>query len=94
MNNKEIIKYFYEVVVSKNLLNELPSYISKDCVQKVGENETFIGIDGMRQHRCGEQADRYRILLWGVTPMYEYICTLCDLSSSQKEQETVVIYQR
>lgn len=26
--------------------------------------------------------------------MYEYICTLCDLSSPQKEQETVVIYQR
>ena len=50
MNNKEITKYFYEVVVSENLLNELPSYISKDCVQKVGKNETFIGIDGMRQH--------------------------------------------
>ena len=50
MNNKEIIKYFYEVVVSENLLNELPAYISKDCVQKVGENETFIGIDGMKQY--------------------------------------------
>lgn len=32
MNNKEIIKYFYEVVVSENLLNELPQYISKDFV--------------------------------------------------------------
>lgn len=50
MNNKEIIKYFYEVVVSENLLDELPQYISKDCVQKVGENEIFIGLDGMRQH--------------------------------------------
>ena len=50
MNNKEIIKYFYEMVVSENLLNELPQYISKNCVQKVGENEMFIGIDGMRQH--------------------------------------------
>ncbi|MCI6139029.1 MAG: ester cyclase [Clostridiaceae bacterium] len=50
MNNKEIIKYFYEVVVSENLLDELPQYISKDCVQRVGENEIFIGIDGMRQH--------------------------------------------
>ena len=42
MNNKEIIKYFYEVVVSENLLN--------DCVQRDGKNEMFIGIDGMRQH--------------------------------------------
>lgn len=50
MNNKKTIKYFYEVVVSENLLDELPQYISKDCVQKVGENEIFIGIDGMRQH--------------------------------------------
>jgi len=50
MNNKEIIRYFYEVVVSENLLDKLPQYISKDCVQKVGENEIFIGIDGMRQH--------------------------------------------
>ena len=50
MNNKEIIKYFYEVVVSENLLNELPQYISKNCVQKVGTNEMFVGINGMRQH--------------------------------------------
>lgn len=50
MNNKEIIKYFYEVVVSENLLDELPQYISEDCVQKIGENEILIGINGMRQH--------------------------------------------
>ena len=50
MSNKEIIKYFYEVVVSENLLDELPQYISKDCVQRGGKNEIFIGIDGMEQH--------------------------------------------
>lgn len=50
MNNKEIIKYFYEVVVSENLFDELPQYISEDCVQKIGENDIFIGINGMRQH--------------------------------------------
>lgn len=50
MNNKEIVKYFYEVVVSENLLDELTQYISKECVQKVGENKIFIGIEGMKQH--------------------------------------------
>ena len=50
MNSKEIVKYFYEVVVSANLLDELPKYISNACVQKVGKGETFIGIEGMRQH--------------------------------------------
>ena len=32
MNSKEIVKYFYEVVVSANLLDELPKYISNACV--------------------------------------------------------------
>ena len=50
MNNKDIVKYFYEVIVSRNLLDELPKYIAEDCVQRVGEKEIFIGIDGMKQH--------------------------------------------
>lgn len=50
MNNKDIVKYFYEVIVSKNLLDELPKYIAEDCVQRVGEKEIFMGIDGMKQH--------------------------------------------
>ena len=50
MNNKDIVKYFYEVIVSKNLLDELPKYIADDCVQRVGEKEIFMGIDGMKQH--------------------------------------------
>ena len=29
MSNKDIIKYFYEVVVSENLLDELHKYISE-----------------------------------------------------------------
>ena len=46
MNNKEIVKYFYEVIVSESLLDELSVYISEDCVQRTGEKEIFIGIDG------------------------------------------------
>lgn len=50
MSNKETVKYFYEVVVSENLLDELPNYISEDCVQRVGENKYLVGIAGMKQH--------------------------------------------
>ena len=32
MKNKDIVKYFYEVIVSENLLDELSKYISEDCV--------------------------------------------------------------
>ena len=28
-----IVKYFYEVILSENLLDELSKYISEDCVQ-------------------------------------------------------------
>lgn len=50
MDKKGIVKYFYEIIVSENLLDELSQYISEDCIQKIGEKEIFIGIDGMRQH--------------------------------------------
>lgn len=50
MKNKDIVKYFYEVIISDNLLDEISKYISEDCVQRIGEKETFIGIDGMKEH--------------------------------------------
>ena len=50
MDNKEIIKYFYEVIVSENKLEELSKYIAEDCIQRTGEKTSFIGIDGMKQH--------------------------------------------
>ena len=50
MSNKDIIEYFYEVIVSENLLEELHKYISEDCVQRVGEKAYFIGTEGMKQH--------------------------------------------
>lgn len=50
MNHKDIVKHFYEVVVSENLFHEIPQYIAKDYMQKIGENEIFIGVEGMQQH--------------------------------------------
>ena len=50
MNKKELVKYFYEVIVSENMLDELSKYISEDCVQKNGEKTISIGVDGMKQH--------------------------------------------
>lgn len=50
MDNKDIVKYFYEVIVSENMLDELSKYISEDCVQRIGEKTSLMGIDGMKQH--------------------------------------------
>ena len=53
MRKKEIVKYFYEAVVSKQLLDELPDYMTDDCVQINGSLRTPFGIEGMRQHLIG-----------------------------------------
>lgn len=37
LNSKEVIKYFYETVVTKHLLEKLPQYIAEDCVVNTGE---------------------------------------------------------
>ena len=50
MDHKGIIKYFYEVVVSQNRLEDLFKFISEDCVLRTGEKEILIGVDGMKQH--------------------------------------------
>lgn len=50
MENKELVKYSCKVVVSENLLDELPKYISEELTQRIGENTAFVGVDGMRQY--------------------------------------------
>ena len=50
MNNKEAVKYFYETVVSDHLLEEVPAFISADCMVKTGEALTYVGIEGMKEH--------------------------------------------
>lgn len=50
MNNKELVKYFYEVIVSKNLLEEVPQFVSEDCVLLCGEDRVPLGWEGMKEH--------------------------------------------
>lgn len=50
MNKKEMIKYFYEQVVSNNLIDEIDKYISSDCTARNGEEMIPIGLEGMKQH--------------------------------------------
>ena len=50
MDNKEIVRCFYENIVSDHLLEELSLYISEDCTLRVGEKKLPLGLAGMRQH--------------------------------------------
>ena len=50
MNHKEIVKYFYENVVSNHRIADVEKYISENCTVRVGENIIPVGIEGMKQH--------------------------------------------
>ncbi|MFQ6862544.1 MAG: ester cyclase [Beduini sp.] len=50
MEKKEIIRYFYEEVVSKNLIDELPQYVAEECEIRVGDQNFPLGIEGMKTH--------------------------------------------
>lgn len=50
MDNRELIKYFYEYITSNNLINELSDYIADNCTVRIGEKTIPVGIDGMKQH--------------------------------------------
>lgn len=50
MSNKEMIRYFYEEIVSKNKMTEIEKYVSINCSVRSGETTLPIGLEGMRQH--------------------------------------------
>lgn len=50
MDPKALIKHFYEDIVSKNLLEQLPEYVSQNCLSIDGAHCSPLGVDGMRQH--------------------------------------------
>ena len=50
MNKTQIVKHFYEVIVSSNLLEELYKYVSEDCVLISGDRKIPLGLEGMEEH--------------------------------------------
>ena len=50
MDKKEMIKNFYENIVSNNLVDEIEKYVSADCTARSGEDNIPVGLEGMKQH--------------------------------------------
>lgn len=50
MDRKELVRYFYEVLVTQNRLEELPQYISDGCLLVSGAQKLPLGVAGMRDH--------------------------------------------
>ena len=54
MDRKETVKYFYEVVVTNHLLEQVGQYVSEHCVLKSGEELLHIGSEGMAGNEACE----------------------------------------
>ncbi|MCI8653010.1 MAG: ester cyclase [Angelakisella sp.] len=50
MDEKELVRCFYETLVSQNRLEELPRFLAEDCRFRSGERLLPMGISGMREH--------------------------------------------
>lgn len=50
MNNKELVRYFYEVVVSEHRLDEVAQFVHADCLAFDGETTMPLGVEGMCAH--------------------------------------------
>ena len=50
MDNKKVVKDFYEIVVSQNLLEQVKEYVSEECLVRTGEQSILIGVEGMKHH--------------------------------------------
>ena len=50
MTTAEIVKYFYEVIVSENRIDRVSEFISVECCVRIGDNLIPIGVEGMLEH--------------------------------------------
>lgn len=50
MDNKDRIRYFYEVVTSNQLHDQVKEYVAEHCAIRVGERVLPAGVAGMKQH--------------------------------------------
>ena len=50
MTPQELVRTFYETVVSQHRLEDLPRFIGPDCVLRQGERTLLLGPAGMARH--------------------------------------------
>ena len=47
-SNEDIIRYFYEHIVSDNLLGNLEDFVSEDCTVWADGKSEKVGVNGMK----------------------------------------------
>ena len=49
-SNEDIIRYFYEHIVSDNLLGNLEDFVSEDCTVWADGKSEKVGVNGIKEH--------------------------------------------
>jgi predicted ester cyclase len=50
MNSREMIRNFYENIISGDMIDGIDLYVSRDCTARIGEQSIPIGLEGMKRH--------------------------------------------
>lgn len=50
MDEKEIVRIFYEDIVTNNKLDEVSKYVADQSIVRVGEQVYPLGVQGMKEH--------------------------------------------
>lgn len=50
MNEKELIKIFYEDIITNNKVNEISKYVAEKSIVRIGTQVYKMGIQGMQEH--------------------------------------------
>lgn len=50
MDHKEKVKYFYEHITTKHIVEKVSDYVSDDCAIRLGDKTIPVGVSGMQQH--------------------------------------------
>ncbi|WP_018752041.1 ester cyclase [Paenibacillus sanguinis] len=69
MDHVEKVRFFYESITSEHLMDEVPHYVSDQCVIRTGEKIIPVGIEGMKQHMI-EVRQTYPDLKMLITAQY------------------------
>ena len=50
MNEKELIKVFYEDIITNNKLDEIGKYVADESIVRIGTHVYQMGVQGMQEH--------------------------------------------
>lgn len=85
MTPQELVRTFYETVVSQHRLEDLPRFVGEDCVLRQGEWTAPLGPGGMARHLAAlrETYPDYRVRILRQHWAAPYVVSECVMEGTQ-----------